>query len=73
MALEEKLLSHAPDKPSSWWRCIDDIYLIWQHGEKKLHRFIDFLNQTHPSIKFAADCLREKVDFLKVEVIWEGD
>ena len=35
-ALEEKLLADAQDKPWVWWRYIDDIFLIWQHGEKKL-------------------------------------
>ena len=72
-ALEEKLLSRAPDRPWLWWRYIGDIFLIWHHGEEKLHRFIDFLNQAHPSIKFTADWSREKINFLDVQVIREGD
>ena len=36
-------------------------------------RFIDFLNQAHPSIKFTADWSREKINFLDVQVIREGD
>ena len=32
-ALEEKLLSQAPDRPWLWWRYINDIFLIWHHGE----------------------------------------
>ena len=35
-ALEERPLSDAPYKPLLWWRFIDDIFLIWQHGEEKL-------------------------------------
>ena len=51
----------------------DDIVLIWHHGEEKLHRFMDFLNQAHPSIKFTADWSREKINFLDFQVIREGD
>ena len=34
---------------------------------------MDFLNQAHPSIKFTADWSREKINFLDVQVIKEGD
>ena len=69
-ALEEKLLSQAQDRPWLWWRYIDDIFLI---GEEKLDRFLDFLNQAHPSIEFTANWSREKINFLDVQVMREGD
>ena len=72
-ALEERLLSDAPYKPWLWWRFIDDIFLIWQHGEEKLKQFIDALNQAHESIKFTAEWSKEKVCFLDVQVIKEGN
>ena len=40
--LEEELLSQAQDRPWLWCRYIDDIFLIWHHGEEKSHRFISF-------------------------------
>ena len=43
-ALEEKLLEEAQYKPLIWWRFIDDIFLVWLHGEEKLSEFINFLN-----------------------------
>ena len=42
--LEEKLLRSYDCKPSVWWRYIDDVFLIWTHGEEDLQRFIDYLN-----------------------------
>ena len=35
-ALEEKILSKVKKKLSVWWKYIDDIFFIWEHGEKSL-------------------------------------
>ena len=32
--LEEKFLESSPLKPYVWWRYVDDIFLIWEHGKK---------------------------------------
>ena len=29
-----------------WWQYLDDIFMLWQHGEKKLERFLEFLNNS---------------------------
>ena len=71
-ALEQKLLSDAKYKPWIWWRYIDDIFLIWRHGEDRLREFIDALNQAHHSIKFTAEWSKETVSFLDVRVVKEG-
>ena len=31
--LEEEILREVELKPYLWWRCIDDIFFIWEHGE----------------------------------------
>ena len=67
-ALEEKILSKVKKKPSVWWRYIDDIFVIWEHGEESLQEFINEINSFHPTIKFTADLSKEKVNFLDVEV-----
>ena len=72
-ALEEKLLAEAQDKPWVWWRYIDDVFLIWQHGEEKLRDFISFLNRAHDSIIFTAEWSTDKVNFLDVQVIKQGN
>ena len=38
---EEKCLENFERKPMIWWRYIDDIFFIWEHGEKLLQVFID--------------------------------
>ena len=71
--LEERILQNCSFKPLVWWRYIDDIFLLWQHGEEKLKEFLDILNRYHPSIKFTSKCSREWTDFLDVEMIKGGN
>ena len=68
-ALEEKLLAESPLKFWLWWRFIDDIFLVWLHGEEKLLEFIDYLNGSHHSIKFTAEWSNDRINFLDVQVI----
>ena len=35
--LERKLLAQSPLKPFIWWRYIDNIFMVWTHGEEKLN------------------------------------
>ena len=53
--LEEEILSEIELKPYLWWRCIDDIFFLWEHGEEKLKKFIEYLNEKHLAIKFTAE------------------
>ena len=78
--LEERILQNCSFKPLVWWRYIDEFYfilllyfLLWQHGEEKLKKFLDILNCYHPSIKFTSKYSRKRIDFLDVEVIKEGN
>ena len=52
--LKEVLSKDRDKKPLAWWRYINDIFVLWQHGKKKLERFLEFLNCNHPTIKFIA-------------------
>ena len=54
--LEEEILSGIELKPYLWWRYIDDIFFLWEHGEEKLKEFIEHLNGKDPTIKFTAEC-----------------
>ena len=71
--LEELLLDSFPLKPKVWWRYIDDIFLLWEHGEDTLKQFIDHLNKAHPTIKFTAEYSKNKINFLDVEVSRKND
>ena len=68
-ALEENFLNSSNKKPLLWWRYIDDIFTIWEHGEKALEEFMDRLNSFHDTIKFTYEYSKEKVNFLDVQVI----
>ena len=65
---EQKLLENFEKKPMIWWRYIDDIFFIWEHGEESLKAFIEQVNMFHPTIKFAAEYSKEEVNFLDINI-----
>ena len=71
--LERDLLENSLLKPSVWWRYIDDVFLLWEHGEESLKEFLTYLNAKHPSIKFTADYSSTEINFLDVKVSRKGD
>ena len=46
-----------------WWRYIDDIFFIWEHGEESLKAFIGQVNIFHSTIKFTTENSKEEVNF----------
>ena len=58
--LEEKIFEIVDNKPY-WWRNIDDIFFIWEHGEEKLMDFVQTLNEIHPTITFAAEWSQKSI------------
>ena len=53
----------------SWWRYIDDIFMLWKGQKKKLEDFLNHLNEVHPSLKFEWKISKYKISFLDCEVI----
>ena len=51
-SLEEVILSNSLLKPLVWWHYIDDIFILWKHGEQELKKFLETLNCYHPTINF---------------------
>ena len=51
--LEEKLLSTFEEKTMIWWRYIDNIFFIWEHGEESM---------------FTAEYSKETINFLDVDI-----
>jgi len=70
--LEETLLQNYPTKPSIWKRYIDDVFCIWPGNQDDLKKFIDYLNESHPTIKFTFESSTNTVDFLDL-TIYKGD
>ena len=68
---EQQAIDNSLLKPFIWWSFIDDIFMIWTHGEEHLKTFISFLNSIHPSIKFTheySNSLHQTLPFLDVQV-----
>ena len=63
---ESHLLQTAPGekKPLVWKGFIDDILLVWTHGEEALLKFLDHCNQCFPTIKFTAEHFLEQINFV---------
>ena len=53
--LEDKILNSFVETPLVWWSYIDDIFMIWQHGEETLKEILKILNSCHPTIKLTAE------------------
>jgi len=66
---ESKFVDTYTPKPFWWKRYIDDIFVLWTHGEDELHKFITFLNSCHQTIKFTSTISKECVNFLDTTVI----
>ena len=58
---EQTLLENFEKKPMIWWRYIDYIFFIWEHGVEQVNMF-------HPTIKFAAEYSKEEVNFLDINI-----
>ena len=66
--LEEEILSEIELKPYLWWRYIDEIFFLWEHGEGKLKKFIEDLSEKHPTIKLTAEWSQTSINSLDVTV-----
>ena len=60
------------DKPVLWFRYIDDIFMVWTHGNEKLDSFITYLNSMHPTIKFTSERSNISIPFLDVNIQLEN-
>lgn len=73
---EKEALDKYPHKPLFFGRFLDDIFLLWTHGEDKFWEFFNVLNNHHPSIKLKATVSQTEVDFLDTTVFkyqFEGE
>ena len=65
---ESELLERAQEKPTQYYRFVDDIFGIWQHGEKSLKEFYETANKIHPRIKLTLEYSQDGTTFLDTKV-----
>ena len=70
--LEMEFLSKEARKPTLWVRFIDDIFIIWEHGESYLDQFLTSLNKVNKHIKFTIEKSTLHVPFLDTTVFVEN-
>ena len=65
---EKEALLKAPLKPHTYFRYLDDVFIVWPHGEKAFISFLKSLNEHEPPIKFKATINKDKVDYLDTTI-----
>ena len=61
--LEENFLQNTHNTPLIYFRCIDDMFLLWTHGEEKLLQFYKDFNSEDPDIHVTMNHSTEGVNF----------
>ena len=69
---ENGFLSLRIDKPLVWLRYIHVVFIVYTHGEKELHKFMEDLNNHQPNIKFTCTFSKNCVPFLDLDVQLSG-
>ena len=62
--LEDKLIDGHHLKPKVWYRFVDDVFIVWEHGEDTLKEWVQYLNTSHSSIKFTLEHSIQEINFL---------
>ncbi|XP_011868909.1 PREDICTED: uncharacterized protein LOC105562568 [Vollenhovia emeryi] len=71
---KNEILKKAPLKPSTWFRYVDDTFVIWNHGRETLPQFLTFINSQHPNIQFTIEIEQNsQIPFLDVLVCRNED
>ena len=55
-------------KSLTYFRYIDDIFLIWTGTNSELNQFFKGLNKKHSSIKFDYKASKDRIVFLNTEI-----
>ncbi len=67
-SFEDKFVYTYPLQATIWLRYIDDIFMIWPHGEDELNKFVTHLNSCHNTIKFTTEVSKSHTNFLDTTV-----
>jgi hypothetical protein len=66
---EERFLDSCELKPWVWWRFLDDVFMIWLHGEEELNNFLSKLNSFQRILSLLGKLVDRKLLFLMCGLI----
>ena len=66
--IETEAMKKSYLKPSAFFRFLDDIFCLWDHGRENLETFLEILNTHHPAVRLTANIQEISNDFLDVTV-----
>ena len=71
---ENTALCNAPNnlQPIIWKRFIDDIFIVWTHGEAALQNFHTYLNNLHPTVKLDITYSTKEINFLDTTIYFNS-
>ena len=62
--LEKRIFTVSHLKPTMWLGFIDDIVIIWPHGDDKLTHLMTIINYFYPTINFTYEFNRNRIPIL---------
>jgi hypothetical protein len=66
---EAKAIQLAANKPTCWFRHVDDTFVIWPHGIDKLRNFLTHLNSINKNIQFTMETEEDNhLPFLDIDI-----
>ena len=69
----KKFLATQAKKPLLTARYIDDIFIIWEHSNTDLSRFINNLNTFNPALRYTHEHSTTSIDFLDLTIFKSTD
>ena len=65
---EDKFVYPYHLQPKVWYRYIDDVFMIWDHGKDEPDKFVTHLNMCNANITFSSEISPTHLSFLDVKV-----
>jgi len=65
---EDHILDNYKEYLMTFLRFLDDIFLIWLGSIEEIHKFFEFVNSIHDSIKLTFDYSKKGVNFLDTTI-----
>ena len=71
--LEQEVLQKAQEFPLTYWRFLDDIFLICPHSKAEFQEFFELMNNHNDFIKLKCTINEKSIEFLDITVFKEPE